>query len=123
MILADTSIWIDHLARTDARLQALLEEGEVLSHPFIVAEIALGSLSQRRATLQALQALPQVPLAAHDEVMDFLHGQKLFGIGIGYVDLHLLASTRLADGARLWTRDKRLQAVATKLALAARIAH
>jgi len=123
MILVDTSVWIDHLGRGDARLQALLEEGEVLSHPLIVAEIALGSLSQRRGTLQALQALPQAPLARHDEVMDYLHSQKLFGIGIGYVDLHLLASTRLAEGARLWTRDKRLLAAATKLALAAQVTH
>ena len=123
MILVDTSVWIDHLARGDAGLQGLLEEGEVLMHPYIVAEIALGSLNQRDQTVDALQALPEIPLASHREVMAFLNHERLFGVGIGYVDLHLLAATRLANGCRLWTRDRRLLQAAIKLELAAFSTH
>lgn len=123
MILVDTSVWIDHLARGDSELQSLLEEGEVLTHPYIVAEIALGSLNQRDQTVGALQALPEIPPARHLEVMAFLENERLFGIGIGYVDLHLLAATRLAAGTRLWTRDRRLLRAALKLNLAAFAAH
>lgn len=123
MILVDTSVWIDHLARGDSELQLLLEEGEVLMHPYIAAEIALGSLKQRDETVDALQALPEIPVARHVEVMEFLKNERLFGIGIGYVDLHLLAATRLADGTKLWTRDRRLLQAALKLNLAAFAAH
>jgi predicted nucleic acid-binding protein len=123
MILVDTSVWIDHLARGDTELQSLLEEGEVLMHPYIAAEIALGSLKQRDETVGALQALPEIPTARHVEVMAFLNNERLFGIGIGYVDLHLLAATRLAPGTTLWTRDRRLLQAALKLNLAAFAAH
>jgi predicted nucleic acid-binding protein len=123
MILVDTSVWIDHLARGDSELRSLLEDGEVLMHPYIVAEIALGSLNQRGETVGALQALPEIPLAQHVEVMAFLTNERLFGIGIGYVDLHLLAATRLAVGTRLWTRDRRLLQAALNLNLAAFSAH
>src|SRR5690554_2321320 len=90
MILIDTSVWIDRLARGDPQLQALLEEGEFVMHPYIVAEIALGSLPQRDETFGALQALPEVPSAQHTEVTAFLDNKRLYGIGIGYADLHLL---------------------------------
>ncbi len=123
MILVDTSVWIDHLARGDSELQSLLEEGEVFMHPYIVAEIALGSLTQRDETVGALQALPEIPSARHTEAMAFLNNERLFGIGIGYADLHLLAATRLAAGTRLWTRDRRLLQAALKLNLAAFAAH
>ena len=119
MILVDTSIWIDHLAHGNARLQTLLEDGEVLTHPYVIGEIALGSLPRRQETLSALQALPAIDIASADEAMAFLHGEHLFGMGIGYVDLHLLAATRLEPAARLWTRDKRLLQAAVKLKLAA----
>ncbi|MDN8617023.1 type II toxin-antitoxin system VapC family toxin [Variovorax ginsengisoli] len=119
MILVDTSVWIDHLARGDARLQTLLEDGEVLTHPYVIGEIALGSLPRRQETLSALQALPAIDVASADEAMAFLHGEQLFGMGIGYVDLHLLAATRLETAARLWTRDKRLLQAAVRLKLAA----
>jgi predicted nucleic acid-binding protein len=123
MILVDTSVWIDHLARGDSGLQSLLEDGEVLMHPYIVAEIALGSLTRRDETVGALQALPEIPLARHVEVMAFLGNERLFGVGIGYVDLHLLAATRLAAGTKLWTRDRRLFQAALQLDLAAFAAH
>jgi predicted nucleic acid-binding protein len=123
MILVDTSVWIDHLARGDSQLRSLLEDGEVLMHPFIVAEIALGSLSNRAETVGALQALPEALVAQHHEVMSFLENERLFGLGIGYVDLHLLAAVRLAPSTTLWTRDRRLLQAALKLDLAAYAAH
>ena len=123
MILVDTSVWIDHLAHGDSQLRSLLEDGEVLMHPFIVAEIALGSLSHRADTVGALQALPEAPVAQHHEVMSFLDSERLFGLGIGYVDLHLLAAVRLAQSSKLWTRDRRLLEAALKLNLAAYAAH
>jgi predicted nucleic acid-binding protein len=118
MVLVDTSVWIDHLARGDSGLESLLEEGEVLMHPHIVAEIALGSLPERDATIGALRALPEIAQARHAEVMAFLENEELYGAGIGYVDLHLLAAARIAD-TKLWTRDKRLHQAALKLKLAA----
>jgi predicted nucleic acid-binding protein len=123
MILVDTSVWIDHLARGDAGLQALLEEGRVLTHPYVVGEIALGSLSRWQETVSALQALPAATSAGTDEALAFLENEKLAGTGIGYVDLHLLAATRLTPQARLWTRDKRLLRVAMQLNLAAFAPH
>lgn len=119
MILVDTSVWIDHLAQGDADLQALLEEGQVLTHPYVIGEIALGSLPRRQETVGALQALPAITTASTDEAMAFLQNEKLFGMGIGYVDLHLLAAVRLEPEALLWTRDKRLHRVAAQLNLAA----
>lgn len=123
MILVDTSVWIDHLAHGEARLQTLLEDGQVLTHPYVIGEIALGSLPRRQETLSALQALPTIAIASVDEAMAFLHGEQLFGTGIGYVGLHLLAATRLEPAALLWTRDKRLLQAAVKLKLSAFTAH
>lgn len=118
MILVDTSIWVDHLgAAGEPRLVQLLNNEYVLMHPFIVGELALGSLSKRDLVLGALTLLPQAVRASHDEALHFLHAERLFGKGIGYVDLHLLASTRLTPGASLWTRDKRLRSVAMDLKL------
>ena len=118
MILVDTSIWIDHLAEGESRLARLLEDESVLMHPFIMGELALGSLGRRDLVLGAMTLLPQVVRASHDEVMHFLHAERMFGKGIGYVDLHLLASTRLTPGTALWTKDRRLQALAHALDLA-----
>lgn len=119
MILADTSIWIDHLRSGDARLAALLEAGRVATHPFIVGELALGSLKNRKIILDSLQDLPGVVVAEHAEVLGLIEREALFGFGIGYVDIHLLAAVRLTPDARLWTRDKRLHAAAEKLDLIA----
>lgn len=117
MILVDTSVWIDHLAEGEPRLERLLNDESVLMHPFVVGELALGSLGRREIVIDALTLLPQVVRASHDEVMHFLHVERLFGKGIGYVDLHLLASTRLTPGATLWTKDKRLRLLAGELNL------
>lgn len=119
MILVDTSVWVDHLRHKDRRLAALLEDGRVLAHPFVIGEIALGNLRQRALVLGALQDLPQATVAAEAEVLHFIEREGLAGLGIGYVDAHLLAATRLTAGASFWTRDRRLAAVAARLSLAA----
>jgi predicted nucleic acid-binding protein len=118
MILVDSSIWIDHLRQGDTRLAALLRARRVLAHPFVIGELALGSLRQREAVLGALQDLPQAVVASDEEVFRFIDQHELFGLGIGYVDVHLLAAARLTVGTSLWTRDKRLNAVAERLTLA-----
>jgi predicted nucleic acid-binding protein len=123
VILVDTSVWIDHLRSGDTILAGLLDNGQVLSHPFVIGELALGSLRQRESVLADLLNLPRALAASDAEVMHFIHRDGLFGIGIGYIDAHLLAATRLTQGASLWTRDKRLSAAAERLSLATRVAH
>jgi predicted nucleic acid-binding protein len=118
MILADTSVWVDHLRAGDARLVRLLEDGEVVSHPFVIGELALGNLRQRDTVLDALNELPQANVATDIEVLHLIRKEALFGRGIGYIDAHLLASTRLSPGTHLWTRDRRLRQLAAWLGLA-----
>jgi predicted nucleic acid-binding protein len=115
LILADTSVWVDHLKKGDAQLAELLERGGVVMHPFIVGEIACGSLANRSTVLDLLQDLPMATVAESDEVLGFIERHRLHGKGIGYVDAHLLASTALTRGATLWTRDLRLRAAAETL--------
>lgn len=117
MILADTTIWVDHLARGDDDLALLLDGEAVLGHPFVTAEIALGSLSDPAGTIALLDSLPQSQTALHDELMELIGSERLGGAGIGFVDAHLLAACRLS-GSALWTRDKRLRAQAQRLGLA-----
>lgn len=121
MILVDTSIWVDHLRTSDATLARCLEQGRVLTHPFIVGELALGILRQRDAIIGALQNLPAATSATDVEVLRFIDDVSLAGLGIGYIDVHLLAATRLTHGASFWTRDRRLSAVADRLGLAAQV--
>ena len=118
MILVDTSIWIDHLRVRDKSLADLLGAGRVLSHPFVIGELALGNLRQREIVLVDLQDLPQARVVTDHEIFQFIGRRQLFGLGIGFVDVHLLAAVRLTLGASLWTRDKRLLAVANQLGLA-----
>lgn len=119
MILVDTSVWVDHLRVGDATLTALLREGRVLAHPFVIGELALGDLRQRDLVLGLLGDLPHASLASDQEVLHFIGHNSLSGLGIGYVDAHLLAAARLTERASLWTRDKRLQGAAERLGLAA----
>jgi len=114
MVLVDTSLWVSHLQSGNARLRELLEEGNVVSHPFIIGELACGNLKRRREILSLLQALPEAVTAAHDEVLQFIEEQRLMGLGLGYVDVHLLAAARLTP-VPLWTNDKRLKAAAVRL--------
>ena len=117
MILVDTSVWVDHLRRGDRTVTGLLNAGRVLVHPFVIGELALGNLRQRQAILTSLQDLPRVNLATDQEVLHLIGRYALAGLGIGYVDAHLLASIRLTAGSSLWTRDKRLSRVAERLSL------
>lgn len=117
MILVDTSVWIDHLRRGDAGLTVALESGEVLTHPFVIGEIALGSLRHREQVLEALGDLPFVMVAGEAEVSFLIERYRLYGRGIGYIDAHLLAATLITPGCLFWTRDKRLEAIATELAI------
>jgi predicted nucleic acid-binding protein len=118
VILVDSSVWVDHLRRGDATLAGLLENGRVLAHPFVTGELALGSLKKRAVILTDLQSLPQAVIAHDEEVLRFIDQYTLYGLGIGYIDAHLLTSVRLTAGGSLWTRDKRLHAVAERLGLA-----
>ncbi|WP_026472411.1 type II toxin-antitoxin system VapC family toxin [Alkanindiges illinoisensis] len=115
MILVDTSVWIDHLRASDNTLVQLLQRGQVLAHPFVIGEISLGNLKQRTQVLTALKQLPQAIIAHNSEVTQLVEQHNLFGLGIGYIDAHLLASTLLSAHTKLWTRDKRLFNVAEKL--------
>ena len=119
MIIVDTSVWIDHLRNGDTVLANLLGSGRVLAHSFITGEIALGSLRRRDAVLGSLSDLPQATLASDDEVLMLIEREKLYGIGIGYVDTHLLAAARLTAGTLIWTRDRRLQQASVRLGLSA----
>ena len=119
MILVDTSVWVDHLRAADRALRRLLEAGEIVTHPFVIGELALGDLRQREFILNTLRDLPQTIVASDQEVLHFIHRYRLFGSGIGYVDAHLLAATRLTAGTVLWTRDQRLRDFAQRLRLVA----
>ncbi len=123
MILVDTSVWVGHLQAGNERLTTLLNGGEVLGHPFVIGELALGNLQRRDPFLHAYRRLPRVAVAGDDEVLRFIDGRALFGRGIGYVDAHLLAAARLTPGTKLWTYDRRLHAVAAQLGLAAMPSH
>lgn len=117
MILVDTSVWINHLRVGDPKLAALLQDGDVLAHPWVIGELALGHLARRGEILGLLHNLPQPKIATDVEVQKLIEDRQLFGLGIGYVDAHLLASTLLTTSAALWTRDKRLAAAAVQLGL------
>jgi len=117
MILVDTSVWVDHLRAGNRKLQSLLEDAKVLAHPFVVGELACGSLRNREEVLSLLQALPEAQAAEHEEVMRIVEREQLYGRGLGWIDAHLLASARLSSAA-LWTLDRRLSKFASALALA-----
>jgi hypothetical protein len=116
-VLVDTSVWINHLRRSNAHLEYLLEEGRILTHPFVLGELACGSLRRREDVLRLMEALPSAPVATHDEVMALVDRQRLHGAGLGWVDVHLLASARLMRQS-LWTADRRLKEATVRLGLA-----
>ncbi len=113
--MVDTSVWIDHLRAGHSRLAELLEHNLVLAHPWVTGELALGQLSRRSEVLGLLSNLPQATVATPAEVLTLVDRHELHGVGIGYVDAQLLAATLLTEDATLWTTDKRLAAVATRL--------
>ncbi len=117
MILADTSIWIDHLRSGNKELRKLLNQGNVAIHPFIIAELALGSLKERVKTLALLDLLPQARMAQLAEVRVMIEARRLYSLGLGLTDAHLIASVFLGPSTLLWTRDKRLRKAAEALCI------
>jgi predicted nucleic acid-binding protein len=115
VILVDTSVWIHHLRSGHPTLSRLLDSGVVLCHPWVIGEIALGHLSQRVEVVGLLKSLAQATVASTEEVLTLVGSHELFGHGIGYVDVQLLAATLLTPDARLWTNDRALQAAASRL--------
>jgi predicted nucleic acid-binding protein len=116
MVLVDTSIWVTHLRKGNRQLEQLLMDAEVICHPFIIGELACGTIKNRNEILSLLKSLPSAPVIEFDEFMFFIDQNQMMGIGIGFVDVHLLASAQLS-GTLLWTADKKLNSAAIKLSL------
>lgn len=114
MILADTSVWIDHFKKANKTFIELLEDGKIAIHPFVIGELACGNLKNRKQILELLDDLPKVELADHQEVLELIVNKELMGKGIGWIDAHLLASA-LISGTGLWTGDRRLRTIAAAL--------
>jgi predicted nucleic acid-binding protein len=123
MILVDTSVWIDHFRQGDVELARLLNSGQVLTHRFVIGELALGNIQNRSLIISTLQNLPQATAASDEEVLRFIERHALFGSGIGYIDAHLLAATLLTPGSFIWTRDKRLFAESVRLGVCVNLTH
>jgi predicted nucleic acid-binding protein len=116
MVLVDSSVWVGHFRAGDSDLEILLNDGRVVCHPFIIGELACGNLKNRNEILSLLRCLPMATQAEHEEVLQFIEGNKLMGKGIGYVDAHLLASAVLT-AIPFWTLDKKLQQVSSRLGI------
>lgn len=121
MVLVDTSVWVDHLRSGEDGLARLLNAGRVWTHPMILGELACGHIRNRSQVLGLLDSLPKVKEATHKEALLFLEKNELMGNGIGWVDIHLLAATAITGECRVWTRDKRLSNIASKLGLGVEI--
>lgn len=117
MILADTSIWIDHFRSGNPKMGKQLNQGHIVIHPFIIAELALGSLRQRAKTLGLLDLLPQVRVAQLSEVRRMIEGRRLYSLGLGLTDAHLIASVFITPSTLLWTGDKRLRKAAERFGI------
>jgi len=116
MVLVDTSIWVSHFRKGNPPLATLLNNGEVVCHPFVVGELACGNMKNRKEILSLLQTLTMAEMAEHQEVLHFIEYNQLMGKGLGYIDVHLLASALLTK-IPLWTSDKRLKAASAELGL------
>jgi predicted nucleic acid-binding protein len=116
MVLVDTSVWVEHLREGTIGLEELLDDGQVICHPFIIGELACGNLKNRSEVLSLLQALPMAIRVEHEEVMQFIENNNLMGKGLGYIDMHLLASAILTK-VPLWTHDRKLKEISSKLNL------
>jgi len=114
MILVDTSIWIDHLNNSNAELIKLLNSNRVCIHPFIIGELSCANISNRKEILSLLNDLPHIEPALEEEVFTLIENEKLFGIGLGFVDVNLIASALIHD-VKMWTYDKYLKKIAKKL--------
>ena len=114
MILVDTSVWIDHFRASNRMLGKLLDDGQVLVHPFVLGEIACGDLRNRKEIVALMQALPTAPKASDHEILFFIEQRGVMGRGVGLIDIHLLASC-LMQPCRLWTADRRLRPIAEEM--------
>jgi predicted nucleic acid-binding protein len=121
MILADTSVWVDHLRAENAEMSKLLDDVQIAMHPLIVGELALGSLWERKKILAFLDMLPRVRVARLDEVREMVETRSLYSRGIGLIDAHLIASIFLNPPTLLWTKDKRLAGIAESLGIRANL--
>ena len=121
MILVDTSVWIDHLRSADAKLQALLQNDRIMTHPIVRLELALGSLASREKVLADLALLPQAPVVATEELFSLIDFRKLYRRGLGLTDLHLICCAIFDESISIWTKDRRLGEVANELGLLASI--
>ena len=121
MILADTSVWIDHLSSEDKHFRQHLNQGQIVTHPFIIAELALGSLKDRTRTLALLDRLPHVRLAQLNEIRTMIEARRLYSLGMGLTDAHLIASVLINPPTLLWTMDKQLRTVAGALGVHANL--
>lgn len=119
MILADTSIWIDHLRKSNPTMERFLLSGQIVTHPFVVAEIALGSLKNRKTRLSELDSLQQVTVAQTAEVRHLIEARSLYSKGLSLVDAHLILSCLLTPGTQLWTRDGNMEDAARSLGIPA----
>jgi predicted nucleic acid-binding protein len=122
LILADTSIWIDHLRSGNKEMRKHLDQGQIVIHPFIIAELSLGSLKRRTKTLALLDLLPQARVAQLREVRLMIEARRLYNLGIGLTDAHLIASVFINPSTLLWTRDKRLRKAGEALGIHASLA-
>jgi len=123
MIFADTSVWIDHLRAEDPNIGRLVERLELAMHPFVLGELVLGSIANRADTIAFWLDLPTANVVPADDILSLVERRRLFSRGVGYTDVNLLASALLGDDLRLWTRDRRLGALAADLGVLARIDH
>ena len=114
MVLVDTSVWVFHFRQVHSGLVGLLHDGEVACHPFVLGELACGNIKNRTAILALLEVLPMANAVEHQEVMTFIEAHTLMGKGLGYIDVHILASCILT-GLPLWTLDKKLESIAEAL--------
>ena len=118
MILADTSVWIDHFRSEDLYLASLLDRNEILIHPMVIGELACGNVSNRTEVFSMLRLLSRVPVTSDGEVLFFIEYHQLMGRGIGYIDAHLLASAAMSSPTQLWSKDRRLMELAGELGVA-----
>ena len=115
MVLVDTAVWVDHLHTNDEHLSMLLENEQIVIHPMIIGELAMGNLANRQQTLEDFAKLPEISVATHQEVLFFVEHHRLMGTGISYIDAHLLTASVLHGETQLWTRDRRMMTVADQL--------
>lgn len=118
MILADTSVWIDHLIVENLHLVSLLQRRQILIHPMVIGELACGNMRDRADVMRLLRGLPRTLVATHSEVLFLIESHRFKGRGIGFIDAHLLTSTVMASSAQLWTNDRRLRTLASELGVA-----